>query len=312
MRVLIVGSGGVGLGLGAFLINAGVEVSFLCKSETAKHLRSGFRVFGIFGDYSFEAYQYGILEDFNSTSDFDYILITTKTKANDEIAKELCSIKDSVCDSKLVVIQNGWGNAEKFVECFGKERVFASRIITGFYRHKRNEVEITVHADSLMIGNIFVKELSDKISNLVDVFVAGGFDAKVSYDVDKHLWAKMLYNCALNPLGAILDVEYGKLAEIQYTREIMNRILEEVFKVMGACGFSTFWNNVDDYREVFYSTLVPTTAKHRSSMLQDIRMGNKTEIDSLNGIVVNLAKDLGLGVPFNVFIVDLIKALEEK
>ncbi len=312
MKVLIIGAGGVGLGLGAFLINAGVNVSFLATSETARQLEGGFRVFGVFGDYSFESSRYDVFESFKSVSEFDYVLITTKTTANDEITGKLCDVKSKLGSSKLVVIQNGCGNAEKFVKCFRKESVFAGRIITGFYRHKRNEVEITVHADSLMMGNIFVRELSGEITDLVDAFIDGGFDAKVSYDVDKHLWAKMLYNCALNPLGAILNVEYGSLAEIQHTRKIINRILEEVFKVMEACGFATFWNSVDDYMEVFYSTLVPVTAEHRSSMLQDIKNGNKTEIDSLNGMVVNLAKGHGLSVPYNEFIIGLIKTIEEK
>ncbi len=312
MKILIIGAGGVGLGLGAFLINAGVDVSFLATTETARQLESGFRVFGVFGDYSFEPSRYNVLESFESASEFDYVLITTKTTANNEIASKLCDVKSKLGNAKLTIVQNGWGNAEKFVGCFGKESIFAGRIITGFYRHKRNEIEITVHADSLMIGNIFVKELSGEITDLVDAFVEGGFDAKVSCDVDKHLWAKMLYNCALNPLGAILNVEYGRLAEIQHTREIMNRILEEVFKVMEACGFTTFWNNVDDYMEVFYSTLVPVTAEHRSSMLQDIKNGNKTEIDSLNGMVVNLAKRHDLSVPYNEFIIGLIKTIEEK
>ncbi len=312
MRVLVIGAGGVGLGLGGFLINAGVDVSFLATSETARSLKSGFRVFGIFGDYSYEPSQYEVLEDFKSIGEFDYVLITTKTTANDEVAGELCGVKDNLGNAKLVVIQNGWGNAEKFVGCFGKERVFAGRIITGFYRHKRNEVEITVHADSMMLGNIFVNELSDEIVDLVDAFIAGGFDVRVSYDVDRHLWAKMLYNCALNPLGAILDVEYGKLAKVPYTKAIMDRILEEVFDVMVASGYGTFWRSVDDYKDVFYSTLVPTTAKHRSSMLQDMRMGKKTEVDSLNGIVVKLAKEQGISAPFNEFVVNLIKAIEEK
>jgi len=312
MRVLIIGAGGVGLGLGAFLINAGVDVSFLATDETAKHIKEGFRVFGIFGDYFYEPTQYKVLEGFKGIGEFDYILITTKTTANSKISKELCDIKGEVGDAKLVVIQNGWGNVDKFVDCFGKERVFAGRIITGFYRHKRDEVEITVHADSLMLGNIFVSELSDNIVDLVDAFIAGGFDASVSYDVDKHLWAKMLYNSALNPLGAILDVEYGRLAEIPYTRAIMDRILEEVFSVMEASGFGTFWKSVEDYKETFYSTLVPATAKHRSSMLQDMKRGNRTEIDSLNGIVVKLAKEHGVDAPFNEFIVGLVKALEEK
>ncbi len=312
MKIVIIGSGAVGLGLAAFLIKDKNDVYLFAKGSTKHALESeGFRVDGIFGEFKYQSNDFKIIENYEDIeSDTDYILITTKTLANREISENLCKIKDKIKNTKLVVIQNGWGNSETYLTCFNEENVFTSRIITGFYRKSKNDIEITVHADSMALGNIFKKELSNSLSDLANSLNNGGFDAKISEDVDKHLWAKILYNCALNPLGAILNVEYGKLAENEYSKNIMNKIIEEIYSVMDAIKMSTFWEK-DDYIKLFYEKLIPTTYSHKSSMLQDLTNKRPTEIDSLNGIVVNLAKEYKKSVPFNEFVVDIIKSKEK-
>ncbi|WP_025270192.1 ketopantoate reductase family protein [Hippea sp. KM1] len=311
MRFLVIGSGGVGLGLSAFLLNAGQDVCLFSTKRSFDYLQRGFKVNGIFGEFAFGRGQYDLIKGFDEIDDsFDWVLITTKTYVNDRVAFELCRVKDRLKNTRLLVVQNGWGNAERFEGCFFKERVFSARIITGFYRKSPNEVEITVHADKMVLGNIFKKELSSQTQGVVDALNRGGFDAVVSEEVDKHLWAKLLYNCALNPLGAILRTEYGKLAEKPQTKRIMDRIIDEIFDVMHAYGYETFFKSAAEYKDVFYSKLIPLTYTHRSSMLQDIENLQKTEIDSLNGIVVRLGKDKGIPTPYNEFIVELIKAIE--
>ncbi len=312
MRVLIIGAGAVGLGLAAFLIQGSNDVVFLARGKTKESLQAnGFVVSGIFGSFSVSSGQFGVIDGYEYIDNgFDYILITSKTLANREIADNLCRIRDRIKDSKIVVIQNGWGNSEVFLDCFGEDSVFTSRIITGFYRKSLSNIDITVHADSMVLGNIFNRELSSSISDLSDALNRGGFDTKISMDVDKHLWAKMLYNCALNPLGAILDVEYGKLAESQHSRSIMNNIIDEVFWAMRLGSHSTFWQK-KEYLELFYGKLIPSTYSHKSSMLQDLLNKRRTEIDSLNGVVVELGRKFQIELPYNSFIVDTIKSKED-
>ena len=122
----------------------------------------------------------------------------------------------------------------------------------------------------------------------------------------------MLYNCALNPLGAILDVPYGTLAEHESTRNIMNCIVEEVFAVMTKAGYETHWESVKNFLKVFYGKLVPDTAEHKSSTLQDITAKKATEIDALNGAVVKLAEKFHISVPCNSIVYNIIKFIEAR
>ena len=122
----------------------------------------------------------------------------------------------------------------------------------------------------------------------------------------------MLYNCTLNPLGAILDVTYGKLTENEYSKELMDKIIDEIFEVINASPYTTLWNTADEYRQIFYSKLVPDTYNHYSSTHQDIKRKIKTEIDTLNGKVIELGEKYGVDVSTNKIIYSLIKAIESE
>ncbi len=122
----------------------------------------------------------------------------------------------------------------------------------------------------------------------------------------------MLYNCALNPLGAILDVPYGKLAEQESTRAVMDGIAGEVFAVMTKAGYETHWESAKDFLEVFYGKLVPDTAEHKSSTLQDIAAKKPTEIDALNGAVIRLAETFAIPVPCNSVVYNIVKFIEAR
>ena len=115
---------------------------------------------------------------------------------------------------------------------------------------------------------------------------------------------------SLNTLGALLEVNYGKLAEIEHSRLLMGSIIREIFEVLGAMGQETLWSDADAYVRDFYGKLVPPTAAHHASMLQDNQGGRKTEIEALNGAVIALGKRFGVSTPVNEVIAALVKAKE--
>jgi len=92
----------------------------------------------------------------------------------------------------------------------------------------------------------------------------------------------------------------------------MNHITEEVFAVMAAAGFETHWKSAEGFLSVFYEKLVPDTAGHKSSTLQDIAAGKKSEIDALTGAVLNLADKHSVDVPYNRTIYALIRFIESQ
>ena len=313
MNILIIGSGAVGIGIGTSLLSQNVNVSFLASKETAKKMKkSGIKRTGLFTNYSFNPEEFNVYESYEEIpkNTFDYVCITSKTTSNDDISKRLNDTRDILKENfKILIIQNGFGNDQPFLRYFKSDEVFCARIITGFTRPERNISEVTVYTEPILLGSLQGEDISH-LQTIADKITASGINCELSYEVDKYLWAKMLYNCSLNALGAILDVTYGKLTENEYTKEIMNKIIDEIFEVINASPYETLWNTPDEYREIFYTKLVPDTYNHYSSTHQDIKRKIKTEIDTLNGRVIELGEKYGVDVSTNRLIYDLIKAIE--
>ncbi|UCF44507.1 MAG: 2-dehydropantoate 2-reductase [Planctomycetota bacterium] len=313
MRVLVYGGGSVGLGIASCLIKARAQVDIIAREATVRALHDGgLARTGIFGDYRAEAKRFGSycsLEDIQDMS-YDYILVCVKSFDTSVAARQLSGHKRLLDEqTRIVLFQNGWGNAEMFLSFFEKGQVYNARVITGFRRVEENRVEITVHADAIHIGSLFGRD-SACVEKLCELISKGDIPCEVTSDIARDLWAKMLYNCALNPLGAVLDVPYGILAESEFTRAIMNGIVREVFDVMAAAGYRTHWRKAEDFLEVFYDKLVPDTAEHKSSTLQDILASKRTEIDALNGAVIKLAEKHQVEVPYNRAVYNIVKFIE--
>ncbi|MBR6024328.1 MAG: ketopantoate reductase family protein [Methanobrevibacter sp.] len=313
MNILIIGSGSVGIGLGSSLLSQGVNVSFLASEKTARKMKEdGIKRTGLFTNYSFSPSQFNVYESYSEIpkKSYDYVLVASKTTANSDISRKLDENRDILKDDFTILIcQNGFGNDEAYLKYFKTSEVYCARIITGFTRPERNISEVTVYTEPILLGSLQGEDTSH-LQTIADNINASGIKCELTDELDKYLWAKMLYNCTLNPLGAILDVTYGKLTENEYSKEIMDDIIEEIFNVIKASPYSTLWETSDDYRDIFYSKLVPDTYNHYSSTHQDIKRKIKTEIDTLNGKVIELGEKYDVDVSTNRLIYKLIKAIE--
>ncbi len=302
MRILVVGVGAIGSVYLAFLTRAGHEVVGLVK-KGRKIER--IKVEGIWGEFEVSVRTVEDLEDL----EFDPELVILSVKSYDTKGA-LEKIRNLVSgETYLMIAQNGYGNYEKAVEKFGEGRVILSRIIFGSEILERGRVRVTVCADDVVIGDPAGRIRKAFLVELAKIFTEAGIPTRYEREVYSYLWDKIIYNSALNPLGAILEVNYGTLAQNPYTKELMDRIIDEIFDVIRAGNIKTFWKSSEDYRKVFYEKLIPATASHYPSMLTDVRRG-KTEIDSLNGAICQLGRRFGVPTPTNEFITKMVKAKE--
>ena len=313
MDILIYGSGAVGIGIAAALFDAGMSPEFKTSSKTKEVIKKrGIKRIGIFNEVHVEPSKIVVWDNLSNIKEkkYDYILVCTKTICNKENAEDLGKNSSLLKENgKIILVHNGWGNDEPYLEYFNKNQIYSARVITGFTRPELHISEVTVHAAPMLIGSLYnediepVRELSEAINN-------GGMPCEVTNEISKALWAKMIYNCTLNPLGAVLNVNYGKLTEVENSVFIMDRIIDEVFNVMKAARYESYWKSAEQYKKEFYSKLVPSTYEHRSSTLQDIEKKVKTEIDSLTGSIVRLGVKFNVDVPYNTMMLHLIKSME--
>ncbi len=302
MRFLIVGVGAIGTVFLAFLSRAGHDTVGLTKKGK---VLSFARVRGIWGSFDTPV---STVDDVGQVRwEPDIVIISVKSY---DTESALEAVKPVVGPKTLVMIaQNGYGNYEKAVETFGKGKVLLARVIFGSRLVDRGYAEITVSGDDMVIGDPAGIVDTTFLEKLARIFTDAGIPTRHEREVYKYLWDKIVYNCALNPLGALLEVNYGTLAQNPHTRALMDRIIEEAFNVGRNLEIPSFWNSSEEFKEVFYGRLIPPTAGHYPSMLADIRRG-RTEIDALNGAICRLGKRAGVPTPVNEIITELTKAKE--
>ncbi len=313
MKVLLVGCGAVGLSLASALYLSGAETHLVARGETAEAIsKNGIERCGILGSAAVEPGKiriFGGIED--AEGGYDFIINSAKATANADIAESLARRRHDILSpsGKLVICQNGYGNERPFLDVFDKPRIYHASFAIGFRRVKPHVSEVTVITSPVSMGSIFGFP-SGACAPLAEALDRGGIPSGLSDEIDKTLWAKLLYNCTLNPLSAILGCSYGGLLKSESSVSLMEGIIEEVFSVMHASGHTTHWKNAEEYKKAFFEKILPPTLEHRSSTLQDIERKIRTEIDSLNGAVVAMGEACNIDAPRNRIITQIIKAME--
>jgi len=310
MRFLVFGAGALGQALGCMLAVAGHHVDLVLRRRFIDCIKKeGLRVSGIFGDYAATPAMLGLLEDVSRADGrYDFVLITTKAYDTGRAIAAVASLPG--CGCPVVSMQNGCGNVEQVLERFGLERSLGARVITGFEIAAPGQIRITVSADAVHLGGAVGGPIPEAAENLAGVIDRAGLPCRAVADIHQDLYAKLLYNCALNPLGAILGVHYGALAENDETKAIMDKVIDETFAVIQGIGGKTPWPDANSYKDLFYHRLLPITSQHRPSMLQDLENHKPTEVEALLGYVSKKGRAAAVPTPTCDLLAGLVRFKE--
>jgi 2-dehydropantoate 2-reductase len=306
MEIAVVGPGAIGCLFAAYLATAGGSVWLLDhRPERAKVLRErGVTVESERGDFHARLQVTATPTEIRSAE-----LLILCVKANNT-ADAAARLQGSISpQSHLLTLQNGLGNVERLGEFFG-----SSQILAGTTSHGATLLEVgrVRHAG---YGEIFMGETGGvrstlagtaKLQNLAATFNRAGLEAQVVDDIESVLWRKLVVNVGINALTAILDMPNGELLRIHDCQSLMNGAVREAVEVARHCGIElNVPEEIDRVRDVCRSTKA-----NISSMLQDVRRKKKTEIDQLNGVVVEMAARYGVAAPVNEVLTAIVRCLE--
>lgn len=290
----------MGLSLAAKLSSV-CDVHAVCRQRhVAKIQRDGFKMTGIWGE---ETFSFSCSEA-APPDDYDYIFLSSKSTATEAICRQFAEV---IRGREVVSMQNGLGNEEIIANY--TDKVIGGTIITGFEWAGDAQIHVSVETGPMNLGR-FPSGLDEGVLRLVDLVKSAGIQVKGSEQIMSSVWAKVLYNSALNPLGAVMGVPYGKLGD-QHAWNIIEHIVDEDFMVADAEGVILPWKSAEEYLAFLRDFQLPNTAGHHSSMYQDITSGRKTEIDFINGAIAARAKQLGVAAPYNTCISEQIRFMEQ-
>lgn len=309
MKILVMGAGAIGSVFGGLLAEQQHDVSLIGRKRYMDIINeSGLKISGIFGEHNITNLKTFVDSASITERAFDVIFIATKSFDTENAVKGILSLMG---ESTLVIsLQNGLGNVETISRMVGAERTVGGRVIFGVELVEPGHFKVTVIADKVLMGSPGGKADGKKLEEIARALSTAGIPTETTADITKYIWQKVLYNGCLNPLSAILDVSYGQLGELTATKEIITEIISETFSVAACKNIDLGFASAAEYEKLLFGKLLPATASHHSSMLQDVRNGRKTEIDAINGAIVQIGEEIGIATPVNWMLTRLLHAQE--
>jgi 2-dehydropantoate 2-reductase len=225
-------------------------------------------------------------------------LIILTTKAYDS-AKALIQIKKLLKkDTVILVLQNGLGNEEVVKRAAG-DKAEILRGVTAMAAEFFEPGRVRFWSGETVVER---NEVAEEIG---EIFAKCMLKTRLFNDINMEVWNKLVVNCVVNPLSALFHVRNCKLVS-ESLKTVRHGIVSECVEVGKAEGI-TFPKDLDEkVDEKIYSYT------NFSSMYQDVMKGKKTEIDFLNGKIVELGRKHYIPTPVNETLVCLIKFMEDK
>jgi 2-dehydropantoate 2-reductase len=228
----------------------------------------------------------------------DLLIVATKAYSTQSVI-EAC--RDWVVDDTVVLtLQNGLGNLEKLRDWRGV-RAIGGTTTMGALMTEPGVVHVASFG-STFIGADVNPEAAETIAS---VLAAAGMPTKVTVDIQAELWAKATINACINPMTAILRIANGEIIRVQSLSMLVRDICQECEAVADACGIRLPYESM--YQQT--TAVAEKTASNRSSMLRDIELGRRTEIQSINGHICRAGLHTRVPTPINNALVALVESL---
>lgn len=234
----------------------------------------------------------------------DLLLVTVK--AYDTPAAVRQAVADGAVGPQTVALtlQNGLGNAEALADVLGAGRVLAGTTALGATLLEPGRVRRGGHGATQVAPWAPGGLAAERAPAVAALLSAAGCDTALAADPRPLLWAKLAINCGINALTAVLRVTNGELLARPGARRLMAAAASEAGAVAAASGVTLPEDPVERTLAV-----AGATAANRSSMLQDVERGRRTEIDAINGAVADRGGALGVPTPVNAMLSDLVRSL---
>lgn len=200
----------------------------------------------------------------------------------------------------ILTLQNGLGNIELIEKELGRKNIIAGTTAHGATMLGPGKMR---HAG---VGKTIIGELSGKnterLNNLVGLLCAAGLESESSDNAMGLLWDKLLVNVGINALTALTGIHNGELLNYPELEKILEAAVSEAHAVSKAKGIKLQFDDPVSHTK----NVCQATAENKSSMLQDVTNGKRTEIDMINGAVCREGESMGIATPANSVLTNLI------
>jgi 2-dehydropantoate 2-reductase len=300
MRVCVIGCGAVGSLFAAHLARAG-QAEVWAYDVWQEHVEAigkhGLRLSGA-ADFTVRL---------NATSDpealprCDYGIVATKAIHTRTAISQTAHIFDE--NSAVCSVQNGVGNEEIIAE---KVRfVIRGTTFPAGHPIAPGHIGFDIKGDTWIGPFEPTNTGMEKVEELAGLISHSGMNTIALKDARGAQWTKLIFNAATNPVGALTALHHGAATRFTPTNQLFNDLIAEGEAVAKNLGIELH----GDPRDLVEKG-ARAPGKHRSSMLQDVLAKRLTEVDFMNGAIVEWGEKMSVPTPLNRALWQLIKGLE--
>ena len=306
MKLAIFGVGAMGSLYAGLLADAGHEVHAIDPWQA--HIDAinthGLRVEGASGDRTIRTLR--AATDARAATECDFYIIATKASAVVAAARIIAPLLGS--DSLVVTIQNGLGAAERIAEHLPAGRVLLG-VAEGFGASMRGPGHMFHSAmKRICFGEIGGQHagITPRLKTLVGVWSDAGFQAEAEADLSRLVWEKYICNVAFSAPCTVFDCTLGELMADTDMWHIATECAAEAYEISQRLGVVLPF--ADPHVHVAeFGVRMPGA---RPSMLLDHHAQRRSEIDAINGMVVELGRELGIATPYNETLSTIVRRRE--
>ena len=291
-KVAVMGAGAVGCYFGGMLARAGHEVVLIARPQHVEAIaRDCLRLQTTTFD---ERVRLAASSEPGAVQGAKLVLFCVKS-LDTEAAGALLR-PHLTPDALVLTLQNGVDNAERL-----RTVLTATAVV-----YVATEMAGPGHVRHHGRGELVI-EPSNASEAVAQALIAAGVPTAISHNVRGELWAKLILNCAYNAVSAIAQLPYGKTVRGEGIKDVMRDVVAECLAVAQADGVQVAG---DVHASV--ARLAGSMPSQYSSTAQDLARGKHSEIDYLNGLIVQRGEALGIATPANRVLWALVKLLEGK
>ncbi len=306
MKICMLGTGSLGSTIGGTLAQGGSEVYFVdqWKEHIDKINENGLKM-------TDEKEDWYVKVDARTTAEgigpVDLVIVLVKSFATKEAVSQLKETNVIGENTLVMSLQNGLGNEETIAEVVGEANVISGKTYVGGRLLSPGYVSAGVKGKYTYIGEL-TGEITDRIQAVCDEFNKAGLLCEVSDNIKGLIWDKLLINVAAGALCGITRLPYGPLYEEEYIKETAVAAIQEGIDVAKAAGVKL---KSEDPEYPWYAASEGLPETFKTSILQSLELKRPTEIDFINGSVVEWGKKFGIPTPVNRTLVTCVKGIEK-
>lgn len=297
-NVAVLGAGALGAYYAASFARSGFKTSLVASQQRAERLRdTGVTVNG-------EQLQLPVVTPESPAAPADLIIVALK---HHQLAEALPLLEPLVAEHTLFLsVLNGLDSETMIAELYGSEKILLCMAV-GIDAVRRDQQVIVANQGRLVFGEESNSSPSAKVVAVQRALDQAGLNWETPADMRRALWWKFMINVGVNQASAVLRAPYAVFQRSETARQLLRRLMREVIALAQAAGVDLRDADLDEWEKIL-NQLDPVA---KTSMLQDVEAGRKTEVDIFAGKVVALGREYGLQTPANALIYEQLQVIEE-